>query len=549
MILIRLIILIVTSAATVFSQQISWVNVTSKYTLPSGIQIFEGSRTSPLLKIYYVDADLTNPLLSIRPYLSSTNYSVDNFNNKVGAYVSINGGYFGGNQSYSAVIYPNEVKATNVTVVSRNSKSYPLIRGMFAMKNDKTFSVDWIYNFGNAIEDVYKFNAPLPYISNDPNVLPTPLKTDGQKFDNLLTGIGGGPVLIKNGKINITYNEEIMWGSGVGFDNRDPRTAVGYKNNKHVIMIVADGRGLQSDGVGLPELAQIMLDLGCYEAINLDGGGSTQMAVGNSYVNSPAGVRAVPAILSIVHSDSLKTKPQSQAEKIIDTEDNSVTKLGNWFESANSGFYGSSKSLLLGKGSGLNYINYNLNIAEEKKYELYAWWVSASNRCADTPYIINNKTKADTVKVDQTKNGSTWQKLGVYTFKADSTSWIKITDGATIGTYVTADAIKIVALPNSTSVKQENNEMPSSFVLYQNYPNPFNPTTEIEYRIPETGHVTLKVFDILGREVETLVDEVQQPGVYHSTLNTLNSALSSGVYFYRLQSGNYYLSKKLVLLK
>lgn len=92
-----------------------------------------------------------------------------------------------------------------------------------------------------------------------------------------------------------------------------------------------------------------------------------------------------------------------------------------------------------------------------------------------------------------------------------------------------------------------NNEIPSNFSLEQNYPNPFNPTTNIRFSIPNTGFVRLIVFDILGREAATLVNEVRSAGNY--TVDFDASLLSSGVYFYRLESGSFTESKKMLLVK
>jgi flagellar hook assembly protein FlgD len=95
-------------------------------------------------------------------------------------------------------------------------------------------------------------------------------------------------------------------------------------------------------------------------------------------------------------------------------------------------------------------------------------------------------------------------------------------------------------------------EIPKSYLLKQNYPNPFNPSTNIEYRIPVKGLVRLQIVDILGRLVTTLVDEVQEAGVYHTTWTgkaNNGMAVSSGVYFYRLDSGNYSKTERMLLLK
>ena len=89
--------------------------------------------------------------------------------------------------------------------------------------------------------------------------------------------------------------------------------------------------------------------------------------------------------------------------------------------------------------------------------------------------------------------------------------------------------------------------VPSTFGLDQNFPNPFNPTTNIRYSIVKTSQVTLKVFDLLGRQVRTLVHNMQAPGQYAVTFNAQD--LASGVYFYRLQSGDMSITKKLVLMK
>lgn len=94
---------------------------------------------------------------------------------------------------------------------------------------------------------------------------------------------------------------------------------------------------------------------------------------------------------------------------------------------------------------------------------------------------------------------------------------------------------------------ENGNNSPVSFSLSQNFPNPFNPSTMIQYSIPEAQNVELKVYDLLGREVQTLVNTVQNPGSYNVMFNAQN--LSSGVYFYRLTAGSYTDVKKMTLIK
>ena len=96
-------------------------------------------------------------------------------------------------------------------------------------------------------------------------------------------------------------------------------------------------------------------------------------------------------------------------------------------------------------------------------------------------------------------------------------------------------------------MEKNQSVIPNDFSLSQNFPNPFNPTTLISYKLKETSRVQLKVFNILGNEVETLVNEQKPAGNYEITWNALN--LPSGVYFYRLQAGSFIDTKKMVLLK
>ncbi|MBI5808199.1 MAG: T9SS type A sorting domain-containing protein [Ignavibacteriales bacterium] len=109
---------------------------------------------------------------------------------------------------------------------------------------------------------------------------------------------------------------------------------------------------------------------------------------------------------------------------------------------------------------------------------------------------------------------------------------------------------KAIEYFNSVKVSvHETDYLATDFKLEQNYPNPFNPTTIINYQIAASSYVTLKVFDLLGREVTTLVNEFKQAGYYNVQLSTNNYQLSSGIYFYRLKAGSFIATKKFVLMK
>jgi len=95
--------------------------------------------------------------------------------------------------------------------------------------------------------------------------------------------------------------------------------------------------------------------------------------------------------------------------------------------------------------------------------------------------------------------------------------------------------------------EEQIDKMPTEFLLSYNYPNPFNPSTKIKYSVPQSSNVVIKVYDILGNEIETLVNEEKSAGSYELTWNA--KGLSSGVYFYQLRAGSFVETKKMVLIK
>ena len=128
-------------------------------------------------------------------------------------------------------------------------------------------------------------------------------------------------------------------------------------------------------------------------------------------------------------------------------------------------------------------------------------------------------------------------------------NWFPAQKAAWLGTRSAEYASIQNALDGATLVSagHDRPNVPGIFRLEQNYPNPFNPTTTITYELPQAAHVRLTVCDILGREVQMLLNEMKQPGRYETTFNA--SKLASGVYFYRLRAGDYMSTKKLILLR
>ncbi|MGA9365814.1 MAG: T9SS type A sorting domain-containing protein [Bacteroidota bacterium] len=109
------------------------------------------------------------------------------------------------------------------------------------------------------------------------------------------------------------------------------------------------------------------------------------------------------------------------------------------------------------------------------------------------------------------------------------------------------DTIQLAGVGTTPSSVEHDQTIPKEFSLSQNYPNPFNPSTTIQYDVPTSSHVLLKVYNLLGQAVATLIDEVKQPGRYAATWESRN--LPTGVYFYRMQAADFVQTKKLILFR
>jgi len=141
--------------------------------------------------------------------------------------------------------------------------------------------------------------------------------------------------------------------------------------------------------------------------------------------------------------------------------------------------------------------------------------------------------------------GDTGVGTAMFFSPSEDVGVIYLANGRTPGFWhIIVDALFDYA--NPTGVEGETT-LPISYKLYQNYPNPFNPSTTIKYQIPEVSFVLLKVYDILGREVATIVNEEKFAGSYEVIFNDVT--LPSGIYFYQIQTPNFIQTKKMILLK
>lgn len=524
--------------------QYVWTDLSEDEELPDGVKLIRGYNQADQVLVFLLDVDLDNPDIIIHPYFSNTFRSTTNFTTHVGAIAAINGGYFGGSTSLSALVEPGQLRSQNLSAVNRDGTTYYVTRPMFSINEDFSMSIDWIYHFGSTLDDIIKFDNPSPNAPGSP--APVPVRNSGSSYEQLLMGIGGGPVLVKNGEVRYTYDEEGFFGnSGLVGNNAVPRSAVGYTDDNRVLLVAVESRPrgeFFSYGINLPNLAQLMISLGAVEAMNLDGGGSTTMAVGSKLINMPNGntfQRPVPTILAVTHADSLKLPPPPMDEVIIDTEDDGVTIVGDgWFQTANFGdSYGgaSSPSWLIPPGDGSAYVEYLPELLNAK-YEVFGWWSASSNRTNNTPYSIDHTDGTDVVRVDQKVNNAQWVSLGEFTFTGTESDRVVISNDATGGDFVVADAIRFVQLePAIVSIETDLQKATSS-KLHQNYPNPFNPTTTIQFDLSTPSQVNLSIYDLTGRLVKTSYSGWMLTGSHSIQVNA--DGLSSGTYMYVLETDN-----------
>jgi photosystem II stability/assembly factor-like uncharacterized protein len=162
-------------------------------------------------------------------------------------------------------------------------------------------------------------------------------------------------------------------------------------------------------------------------------------------------------------------------------------------------------------------------------------------------------------------NGITWEKFDEGIEISDTTYHVKFAiNSKKVFVSFLYNSLWKYPLSSITEVKNQNNQTTGNFFLYQNYPNPFNPTTKIRYQVPASLNpserevfVSLKLYNILGSEVATLVNDKQEPGYYEIDFSAIGgsasgenaSYLASGMYIYRLSAGNYTSAKKMILLK
>ena len=283
--------------------------------LPAEIRTFETSSTlnGRNFKAYYTIADMNTGNIELKTFFSSTAKSPGKFiadATSETVYAITNAGYFGYNGavavSYSLLIDRGSRQAENIGALTRGANIYGVTRGAFGVTQTQIPSVKWTTGS-------WTYDVPSPNVEGE-----TPQKSLSATFPavsenwNAYSAVGGAPVLLKNGKIVFDFttttsgkymtNYELLQTDIFATSARPPRTVIGSTADNKIVLFVCDGRQTHSDGATLFELAQILKGIGCVNALNLDGGGSSAIIAGGTLLNKPSdgSERAVATVVSFV---------------------------------------------------------------------------------------------------------------------------------------------------------------------------------------------------------------------------------------------------------
>jgi len=267
--------------------------------LPAGIKIMTGRNDELPINAWVAIIDPTDPDVDLDVIVSEDldrRETLTQFSENKKARVVVNGGYFLMDKNpteHVGLLYVNNRTIAPATrSILRNNKRYYTARGALGFLDDGGIDIAWVTSRNDSL---FNFTEPLenrpekPVDSFDFSIAET------WEVDDALHA---GPVLMHEGKIRVTSDEEVFFGSTI--PNIHPRTAAGYRNSGELVLLVVDGRQIDSRGVDLQELAILMRDLGCVEAINLDGGGSSAMVVDGKLLNRPAGTTSQREVMSAI---------------------------------------------------------------------------------------------------------------------------------------------------------------------------------------------------------------------------------------------------------
>jgi len=348
--------------------------------------------------VHVFEVDLANPWVRVQPVRPTSGCSrTSSLGSGFGAIAAINGGFFDGScTSLSMIKINNTVSATNPGFKPARS------------------------TFG------YDRETKTPYIA-------AIAASDAWSVAD--DALGGGPNLVSSGSINVTLSAE---GFDSSYASRAPRTALGFSGKK-LLLVTVDGRTSAGVGMTLNDLAQYMINLGCANAMNLDGGGSTTAwASGRGVLNTPSdGIeRSVTSALGIF--------AVSPATYVVDNTSTGFTASTNWWTSTSvPGFLGTNYHTRA-TAAVSDSARWSANLPVSGNYLVYARWTNGTNRATAAPYVISHTGGSTTVNVNQRLNNGNWVLLGTYNMAAGTSTRVSLSCWTTSGQFVVADAIRLV---------------------------------------------------------------------------------------------------------
>ncbi|MFZ6023385.1 MAG: phosphodiester glycosidase family protein [Bacteroidota bacterium] len=294
--------------------QVKWINADSLFQpLPSSVHVY---KTTDLLDgkpniAYYVSVDLKDKKLDISAatgngkrytpsaYFEQNNYPLLVMNTTFFEFVH--------NSNLNVVINKGKLLAYQQHSIAGRGKDTLTYRHPFGsaigISKKRKMDVAWLYTDA-ASKYAYASQEAVPFFKDsiaDPSATDMMQKGTFEKW-KMQTAVGGGPVLLQHGEIRITNNEEIKF-AGKAIDDKHPRSAMGYTKEGKLIFLAVEGRFPgKAEGATLTQTAQLLKNIGCTEALNLDGGGSSCLLINGKETITPSdktGQRAVPAVFMV----------------------------------------------------------------------------------------------------------------------------------------------------------------------------------------------------------------------------------------------------------
>jgi hypothetical protein len=295
------------------SAQVKWKNVRTEFgKLPPSINVLSSTDLLDGAPSIMFVAEIKSKDKKIDFYVDTTSRRrltpQEYFNRSNNPYVVVNCSFFEfvQNRNVNLIVQDSKIVGFDTPAVSRKGKDtltyVHTLGSAFGIYNNRKMDIAYNYNDSN-LAVPYVMQSPYkPMIDSSRKLSLNHPSLTGLKKWKVKHAFGGGPVLIQEGQIRISNNEERKF-AGKAISDKHPRTAIGYKKDGAMVILAVQGRmkGL-AEGATLPQMAKILVDLGCVEAMNLDGGGSSCMLINGKETikpSDPTGQRLVPAVFVV----------------------------------------------------------------------------------------------------------------------------------------------------------------------------------------------------------------------------------------------------------